>query len=113
MKWIKASERLPEFGKKQFYVKYKYNNKALETGLLFEGEYKNTCQFFEEDGATFMVYNNGIYICLNDLEYCYWLDETPEDWNLLEKQFNEDFNTLTDKPTTGYDVIKWIKEKLG
>jgi hypothetical protein len=58
------------------------------------------------------------YVERDEIEYIheckevYWLDETPEDWNLLEKQFNEDFNTLTDKPTTGYDVVQWIKEKL-
>lgn len=118
MKWINANERLPVQGKE---VIWKWGNIS---GIFIE--YTDWC-----------ADSNGIYIrtenlinILDEDNIYYWLDEEPYgesnleaaklyvkskqniDWNLLEKQFNEDFNTLTDKPTTGYDVVQWIKKKL-
>ena len=108
MKWIKASERLPELVKDYVNIKwvtksYIHNGDCISfTGSHFNKDRNGIYFYFDADDTLY----------LHECKEVYWLDETPEDWDLLEKQFNEDFNTLTDKPTTGYDVIQWIKKKL-
>jgi hypothetical protein len=103
MNWIDISKEKPQEGVKYFFKIY-YGNNAEEklVGYYYNKKGK---EYFSEafDGET---YN------LEELTECYWLDETPEDWEALEKQFNKDFSTLTDKPMVGYDIVQWLKEKL-
>ncbi len=101
MKWIKASERLPKL-ETYLCIKYMIKGYSFYIGTEFFEDKKKGALFYDEDTE----------VLLKNCEDCYWLDETPEDWEALEKKFNKDFSTLTDKPMVGYDVIQWFKEKL-
>lgn len=101
MKWIKASERLPELGKE---VIWRWGNVS---GSYVE--VTDWCKDLQEN--CYIRTENLIDLSDADNEY-YWLDETPEDWESLEKKFNEDFSTLTDKPMVGYDIIQWFRDNV-
>ena len=102
MKWENINTEKPQEDIKYFFKIY-YANSMEE---------KIVGYYYKERGKEFIseAFDGGTYR-LEELAECYWLKE-DEDWNLLEKQFNEDFNTLTDKPKTGYDVVQWFKKKL-
>jgi hypothetical protein len=103
MNWTDVSKEKPQESVKYFFKIY-YGNNAEEklVGYYYNKKGK---EYFSEafDGETYK---------LEELTECYWLDETPEDWESLEKKFNKDFSTLTDKPMVGYDVIKWFRNYL-
>jgi len=100
MKWIKASERLPERGKA---VIWKWSN--------ISGVFIEYTDWTSDNRNTYIRGENLINIDDGNNQY-YWLDEPPEDWEALEKKFNGDFSTLTDKPRIGYDIVQWFKENL-
>jgi hypothetical protein len=103
MKWTDISKEKPQEGVKYFFKIY-YGNNAEEklVGYYYNKKGK---EYFSEafDGETYK---------LEELTECYWLDETPEDWESLEKKFNGDFNLSNDKPMIGFDVIKWFRDNV-
>jgi hypothetical protein len=103
MKWIKASERLPNIEQKVIW-KFTYG--------LYEKKQASVYTRLTIDNSLWLYDEDSIPTPITEIRNLEWLDETPEDWEALEKKFNEDFSTLTDKPMVGYDIIQWFKEKL-
>ena len=101
MNWIDINEEKPKEGVMHFF-KAAANGQEQKLVAYF-------CKYRTKEWLAIPF--AGEEIGLDEFTSCYWLKEEV-DWNLLEKQFNEDFNTSDNKPMVGYDVIKWFKEKL-
>jgi len=100
MKWIKASERLPEIGK---LVVWRWGN--------ISGNYVELADWVRDLHGNPCIRTDNLIDLSDSNDQYYWLDETPEDFDSLERQFNKDFG-IHNKPIVGYDVIQWIKKKL-
>jgi hypothetical protein len=101
MKWTDISKEKPQEGVMHFF-RATANEQEQKLVAYF-------CKYRTKEWLAIPF--AGEEIGIDEFTSCYWLKEEI-DWESLEKKFNEDFSTLTDKPMVGYDVIQWFREKL-
>ena len=119
MKWINASERLPEL---QVYkcIKYTINGYSYYIGAEFFENSKKGVFFYDEDNPVF----------IKTCEDCYWLDETSEDysgakipiytiekkvdWQLLEEKFCKEWNKriFANNRMHYWEINQWYKDNI-